>query len=378
MNRILVFILSVLCFTQCSTDVDLTAPYEDITVVYGLMDQTQDIQFIKINKAFLGDAPLVDMAAIRDSIEYDDDQILSKRVEEWSGNVMLREFPLKDTLVQAINQTIFFNPAITDPLRKVYYFNTPSGFSPDNEYRLVIDFANKPSVTASTVLITNSPSGITNPSQNNPAPKITFANNLSSINGIYPDFRFRWFPEEGAKRYELSLEFTYIEHLWADEANTNLISSEQKTLSWGLGSVIVPSNIGSNDLEKVVNGEQFFTLLADRLEASPFITREVGVLNEDIQDNYYSVFDFVLAVGDDDLSSYIEFSQPATSIAQEKPQWTNVNNGQGLFSSRIIQVSDNVKIETNTLVELCTGQYTSGLNFCTKDLAFDDETFFCN
>jgi len=380
MRYLLAFFLITGLFTQCSTEVDLTAPYQDITVVYGLLDQTQDIQFIKINKAFLGDAALADMAAVRDSVEYDEGQILSKRVEEWNGNTLLREWELKDTLVEAVNPTIFYDPAITDPLRTVFYFETPSNFSPDNEYRLVVEFedATKETVTASTVLITNSLTGITNPPQNNPAPQITFANNLSSINNVYPDFRFRWLPEDGAKRYELSLEFTYIENLWTDESHTTLVSSEQKIFNWGLGSVIVPENIGSDNLEKIVNGEQFYTLLASSLESNPLITREVGVLNEDIAANYYSVFNFVLAVGDNDLNSYIEFSEPVTSLAQERPQWTNVNNGQGLFSSRIIQMSDNVKIENNSLRELCTGQHTFDLNFCTKDLAYDDETYFCN
>ncbi|MFK7756533.1 MAG: hypothetical protein AB8B53_06325 [Flavobacteriales bacterium] len=378
MKHLLVFLLIAATFTQCSTDVDLTAPYEDITVVYGLMDQTQDIQFVKINKAFLGDAALADMAQVRDSIEYDEGQILSKRIEEWSGNSLIREFELKDTLVTAVNPTIFYNPGFTDPERTVFYFETPSGFSPDNEYRLVIDFENKESVTASTVLITNNPVGITNPSQNNPAPQISFATSQSSINGSYPNFTFRWFPEDGAKRYELSLEFTYIEHLWTTESHTNLVSSEEKVLSWNLGSVIVPENAGGDNLDKVINGEQFYTFVASQLEVNPLVTREVGVLNEEVAINYYSVFNFVLAVGDEDLNSYIEFSEPVTSLAQEKPQWTNVNNGQGLFSSRLIQMSDNVKIENNSLRELCTGQHTFGLNFCTKDLAYDDETYFCN
>lgn len=379
MRNILVFLLAGVLFTQCSTEVDLTAPYEDITVIYGLLDQTQDIQYIKINKAFLGDAALADMAVIRDSIEYDEDQILSKRVEEWNGNEKLNEFPLIETLVEATNPSIFFDPAITDPMRKVYYFETPDSFSPDYEYRLVVEIANKESaVTASTQLITNSPNVITNPPQNNPNPKITFANSLSSINDSYPDFRFRWLPEDGAKRYELSLDFNYIENLWTDQSHTALVSAQQKTLTWNLGSVIVPANNGNDNLEKLVSGEDFYTLLASRLDVNPLITREIGILNEDIAQNYFSVFDFVLAVADDDLNSYIEFSEPVTSLAQERPQWTNVNNGQGLFSSRIIQVSDNVKIEGHSLRELCAGQHTFGLNFCTKDAAFDDEPCFCD
>ncbi len=71
MKYLFLVLIASITFLSCNSDIDLTAPYEDITIVYGLLDQTEDIQYIRINKSFLGDAPLADMASVRDSVEYD-------------------------------------------------------------------------------------------------------------------------------------------------------------------------------------------------------------------------------------------------------------------------------------------------------------------
>jgi hypothetical protein len=59
-------LLSFLPFlAACSTELDLTAPYKDIWVVYGVLDQADSLQYIRISKAFLTDSDALDYA--RDS-----------------------------------------------------------------------------------------------------------------------------------------------------------------------------------------------------------------------------------------------------------------------------------------------------------------------
>ena len=41
-----------------------------------------------------------------------------------------------------------------------------------------------------------------------------------------------------------------------------------------------------------------------------------------------------MTVGTTDLETYINVNQPITGIVQERPSFTNINNGLGLFSSR--------------------------------------------
>ena len=61
-------------FVSCSTKVDLYADYKDIPVIYGLLDATQDTNYIKVVRAFSGsDEATVDatqVALIADSCNY--------------------------------------------------------------------------------------------------------------------------------------------------------------------------------------------------------------------------------------------------------------------------------------------------------------------
>ena len=68
-------ILSVftIVFTACETDFDVNATWEEMTVVYGLLDlgDGKELQQIKISKAFLGEMDALQMAQYGDSINLD-------------------------------------------------------------------------------------------------------------------------------------------------------------------------------------------------------------------------------------------------------------------------------------------------------------------
>ena len=66
---ILILALSFV-FSSCETDFDTIAEWKDITVVYGLLDQKNSVQYIKINKAFLGDGNALVYAQEPDSSNY--------------------------------------------------------------------------------------------------------------------------------------------------------------------------------------------------------------------------------------------------------------------------------------------------------------------
>ena len=66
----ILFFALVVFFASCKTEVDLNAPYKNTTIIFGLLDAEQDVQFIKINKTFLGEGDNNAYAAIRDSSEY--------------------------------------------------------------------------------------------------------------------------------------------------------------------------------------------------------------------------------------------------------------------------------------------------------------------
>jgi len=46
----LVFILIAAVFSSCENEVNINTDFEEVTVIYGLLNQNTDTQFIKINK----------------------------------------------------------------------------------------------------------------------------------------------------------------------------------------------------------------------------------------------------------------------------------------------------------------------------------------
>ena len=66
-------LLFVVCaLNSCSNEVDVLADYQENAVIYGLLDPSQPVQFIKINKVFTNpNAAAGDIAKISDSLFYD-------------------------------------------------------------------------------------------------------------------------------------------------------------------------------------------------------------------------------------------------------------------------------------------------------------------
>jgi hypothetical protein len=94
------------------------------------------------------------------------------------------------------------------------------------------------------------------------------------------------------------------------------------------------------------------------------------------------------------LNDYINANQPSTSLAQNKPSYTNLSGGAlGVFTARnkieyVRPFITNTGINgrgfgQNSTRELCLGQYTLSLGFCSSHE--NDETingvlsgFYCN
>ena len=296
-------ILSVLAivFTACETDFDVNSEWEETTVVFGLLDKAKEIQFVKINKAFLGEADALQMAQYSDSVNYvpfdwsNSTGDLQVRLYKINFNDTIAERILKDTLLLKDDGVFAADSNI------IYYFNTPEGdnfLSKDRTYSLAIkNVKTGNSVSASTDIIKgfNFSAGI--PSSN----KIMFYSD--ALGYRFP--RFEWssinYPE--AELFQFNLRFHYKEN------------EIEKELSW------TQTALGRNDNILILSGEDFFSFLKNNLVKGDFV-RE------------FSSIDIEMTLGSQDLKTYMAVNEPITGIVQERPQFTNINNGIGLFSSR--------------------------------------------
>jgi hypothetical protein len=75
-----------------------------------------------------------------------------------------------------------------------------------------------------------------------------------------------------------------------------------------------------------------------------------------------SGLEFIVNATTNEMNTYISVNQPSNTITQERPQYTNITNGIGIFSSRG-SVSKFLPFRDFTLDSLQSSPITIGLNF---------------
>jgi hypothetical protein len=341
----------------CSTEVDLNADWQETTVVYGLLDQTETYHFLRINKSFLGDGNALDMALVRDSSEYDPSKV-DARIDEYVNNILTRTWQLRDTtLLNRDENGDFYYPEYT-----AYYFVEPA-LNANARYVLTAEIGpdgNKKTVTAETELIRDFT--ISSPLANIPGAPSQF--NVQFISGgEYRDFTVKFTSSVGSKRFNLQLALHYLEFAPSDTV--------ERILYWNLGDEKAVADAGGELFEMVISGQNFYTWLASRITSS-------SILNDPaITKRQYLGIDFIVSSAADELNTYMELNEPVTGIVQERPSYTNVVNGIGLFSARYSKTVPLKWLNFPSLVELNSGQYTAGLLFCVDTTAYVGESFYC-
>ena len=305
----------LIIFSSCETDFDVNANWQDVTIVYGLLDPNEEIQLVKINKAFLGDGDAIQMASIADSTNYNPSNLRVKlyRVKELSFNQYdtLSSVILNDTIIDKDDGLFSTEDNI------IYAFKKPASFYNTNSLYIleILNLVTGHKVTSETEIINS----------------FSFESLNSSFewgfyNGDLPDsLRFRtknveWSYTNNGEIYQLDIIINYIEN------------NDTLSLVWSQPLV----EYSSGDMNLKIRGDQFFQFLTNNLSNNT----PKSFLN----------LDLLMIVGTDDLKTYINVNKPFSGIVQERPVFSNINNGIGLFSSRYTYDDINgIELTNNTI-----------------------------
>ncbi|MCK9400553.1 MAG: hypothetical protein M0Q51_11255 [Bacteroidales bacterium] len=328
--RTFVFLLlSILLFTwSCEENFDINAPYQDITVVFGLLDPGEDTIFLKINKAFLGDGNVLEMAKIEDSSSYVNG--LQASIEEWENGDFIKSYPLDTITVKNKEQGFFYNP-----YQIIYY--TPYEPATSREYRLKVEVNNK-EITAVTNLVNDF--SILKPTAG--------SNSIQFTKGV--PGKIEWESAKHGKRYEVMMRIKYKEVL------LNSPDTLYKYIDWGMGTKKSVSDKGGEELKIEFSNEGFYTLISNEIPYSDL------AMEANVKERHTNDVDFIIAVAALDLNTYMEVNEPSNSIIQERPEYTNISNGIGLFSSRYKKIRTK-KIGNITIQTIKTDPLTANLKF---------------
>lgn len=299
MKKIFIILITLgVFFTACETDFKVNAAWEEVTVVYGLLDASLDTQYIRINKAYLGDEDAIMMAQYADSINFIPAN-LEVKLHKLGFDDTLLSISLDTTLIDKQEGLFAFDNNI------IYRAVTPSGFlSKNNRYGISIkngDSGNE--VSANTEIINDFSFKNFNPAQY----VFSFYNPTFPDSSKFLSKTLLWNKVSNGVIYQLDIRFNYLEN------------GELRYLIWNQPLV---SFTGSMQMNATLEGAKFFNYLRNNLEDNESVTREFVDL------------DLVMTVGTDALETYIKVNEPITGIVQQRPLFTNINNGIGIFSSR--------------------------------------------
>ena len=328
--------LLALVFCSCSTDVDLYADYKDTPVIYGLLNAQADTNFIKITRAFCGtnDNPInaFEVAPIYDSSNYpgklDAFFVELKSVQGQPFQPTGRRFFLDTLTIHDKEEGLFYAPH-----QLLYYtdehFNTKND-SEKYRYKLYVIKPDYDTITAETSVV-----------RGDIGVSTSIVNFQSASSSVLSSFIFS--STEEAVLYEFGMRFNY----WEEHTGQPM---QKKSVSWSYS----PRTL--EGYEKVAGSENLYkmyysvNMLFNRLE------QVIG--NDTVWDDnhpnvkrYIDSFDVLIAAAGEDFSMYYQYLQSAMNGLSLTTEYSNVEGGYGILSSRIFKRKE-VALSSGTKLDL--------------------------
>lgn len=357
---------------SCNEDIVLTGDFEETAVVYGLIDKSDSVHIIKITRAFIGPGNSLQIAQIPDSSYF---QSVNATITEKVNGSTARTWQLFDTTITNKEEGVFYAPE-----QIVYAFytqgkdnsNNPTNQSlrDDADYELhIILNQGLPSefeVFGKTEIV----SGVSTNTDNSTY-QFKFAKN-ATITGEYVNSSISVLTGNSAV-VNAKLKIHYSDFIGADTV--------YQTIDWNLGEV---ETSGGTKLFNT-SGQTFYTLINNSCNTSTASVSKRNMEGLTVE----------IVAGSVDLYNYILVNSPSSTIAQNKPTYTNLTASEGhsvlgIFSSRMTHrvyhpmmnpVVQNVRcIDRNSTMELCIGPIAGAQLFCsqqTLDIA-TNQPWACN
>ncbi len=349
---LIVAFISLITLNSCNDDFSINGEWQDITMVYGLLNSSDTAQYIKINKAFLGEGDVYEMAQVSDSIQYSaildvslfeykiiDESISPYEPGNWERTTrdaiqLLRtnEIP-KDTGVFANDEN--------------YLYKTNEQILEGYKYILeIINPETGKKVWSETYMI--SKLVVSNPKQSSYF-KI-FMNKEVMV------YKTEWKAAVFGKVYQVALRFNYYEVLNYDTTKHSvLFNYDEQTIN----EVREPGKLAF-EMKQKIGGVDFYERVANSIFEKPGVVRIAGRL------------DFIYYVGGQSYSTYMSVSKSGNNYGQSSTAYSNIKNGKGLFDCRYkYDKIDGIMLTYASIDSLNRGRYTKHLNFVNFTIDYE-------
>ena len=327
LNILLVSLVSFALFA-CDNEVELSADYEDTTVVYGLINANADTQFIKVNQAFLdGNTNALSLAQDPDRLFYDN---LDVQLRNLANNQL---FPL-DTISKPKEDGLFTNE------KNILYF-TDTSLQANTNYRIEVKQSNG-KLTYADAIALDTVSVVRPIIGRGRNQQLSF----TTSNGSILDYNFTFRHSARVAEFEVTLFFHYTERL----ANGFEVP---RAIPISVGKVVNDRLIAQAAAKIELPGRRFFETIANSID--PNNTNPKILEN----DNPVSI---EIYAADSEYRFYANLFGPIDGLTQVRPEYTNIENGIGLFASRSRSLG-RTTLATETNNQIRNGPITGNLGF---------------
>lgn len=332
MKKIFVITLFSTCFlwNSCSNDFDVAAEWEDIPVVYGLINISDNVHYIRVEKAFLDpDADAFDIARIPDSLYYENAVVQLEKLQ--SGEVFTLE-KVNGNLVGLPREDGIF---AEEPNWLYKIDSAQILLEPGDSLRFILDRGTgAPLVTAEAVV--QDKGKLRDPESGE---NMSFIYQLSE--------RIQWSSAEEARIFDVTVNINYAEF-----PKDNPDALEEKTIEWIWGKGVRFENVANRyEIEK--QGVEFYEVLKNNIPVDPNMNR------------FFTSIDVEVIAGGQALEKFVTVSSANSGItgAQEVPSFSNLSEGLGIFSTINYMKATNIFLSNVTRDSLLDGTITGDLNF---------------
>jgi len=321
-KAICLILLAGAMLTSCSTDININAPNLDVPIVYCLLDTESSEQYLKLNKTYL-----VSSAAM-DNPPFAEDQYFEGNIqivlERWENNKPVEFIDFLPTNDVPKNPGFF--PSDTNLLYKADTKILPNALYMVNIYledREKIVYAYTKTIGDLNVV----------------DPIELEVRKISLNQGV--NYASKWRQVENAGIYQVIVRFNYAETI--DSVRT------EKYLDWPQAFSNPITNV--DYLTKDISGTRFFYILEEGIEENEAALREALSI------------DFFVLSGGTEIKYYIESTAPSEGALMERPIYTNLTNGLGVFSSMATQEVKGLNMASTTIDSIAYGVHTKQLLF---------------
>jgi hypothetical protein len=155
-------------------------------------------------------------------------------------------------------------------------------------------------------------------------------------------------PGENSRMYDMILRFHYSEI--SPSNDTTVLFAD-----WNFNDIFSGTSI-PDIVRFVIPKQDFYRFLGTNIPVKPGYIRRFDGLPAG-----YKTIEFRLVEASDDLVTYYQLLNP-TGVVQEPPTFTTVENGIGLFTSRVLHPEFR-DLNYVTKMSFDTSSYTAPLNF---------------